>query len=1461
MGFAAILGREIIEKGLTAKHDRNNKFRLVRVKNDHGFYYYLLENQSREERLGIKQYLFDRLRIAICRLPTLEKGRVPSKPIDIEVTYNGEVCYTIRTLEKSPQQVVIHDLRPERGFAGVFSFDLTATGALVDLLFSNKVKYANEVLSRIIAYHKLFQFTFAEGSESMTSDLAIKRGVLGHHQAYIPALGKRNDDPYVIKDSSDFEEGSAQRKTIPKSKRESDQQLFKSRLAERSADSSYQINFSDLFKSGKSSDEKSIPLSTAKDKRDSTKSDSYPLPLLSSEIKRLAKLPFKCEFSSDDIKELRDDFIGDRNNEFYIGFEILDVVYRKESGRLRTFRFPLYYMKVSVSESGRTLIIDPNADGRFFLNHLALTNAVEEFGKASAGRDRLDEFFNNLLAQTIEIEGKRTRSYITRLLPINEEIFQRTREILLGFPGENGKGGLLSSLNVLGIECDLESVALYKVPKVSSQMGYALEGDLEQIRHIATEFPQRFSTSLLGQFLTPELRTENSSNEKFSNQIWIPGALPKSTRQLLNRIETSQLTLLEGPPGTGKTFTILNLFIHCLCSGKRLLIVSDQKSAIHALTEKIVEYLVGRDRTSQESLGIIALWENAIKVIDELPAQDTPLPKWINDLRAMLKIDSHQIGPSAEVANDLDGQLAEIDRQMATLKVAMQAAMELRMGADAQPEQRVSTKRFHATTAPDIDSLCQFLAFLRQPSRTNTIVAELEPSNGDLMKLFIEHRRRLSEPDLKGLFAVLDIPDAINDDLISRLVKMEELLLGFDRISPRTTESLNRCLAGWPDERISSFLRKAWTSEFLSKSSHLSYGLRIAKSLFHYPLSPLVHGLRTMISNQRMLLLRLSGSTKAVIQEVKAIHSHLHPDSSSPSPLSLEICYGMAFGAGKSSAKEVSVDSFAIQEYLMSIEDLQSKRDDLVRLKVHAQMAKFGRFPLKMDGQGGTSLATTIAAILDSLKVQRSLDDGSALYRDLQKKLLHAFPIWICRKQAVPFLFSCVERSFDLIIVDEATQCRVDDALPLLFRAKKILVVGDEKQTVLAKNSVVDDYLFREFRLEEHLRQTQARGIKGGGSHLFGLVKAIKQGHVMLDEHYRCPPDIIQYSNQYVYNNELRNMQWTLKNAPRSLEVDFSEETEKSTGKRESGKFKGIETLMVDRFFSYIERTIARIEAETGQRINVETDVAICYFLLKNEPYIKQNKGEFLRRLNRGQDVLDGAGAALQGKERDYIFYFWDINRGNMMSFKQGDDVDKRRGELNVLMSRPKKKAFHFLHKDFRTLDHSKASITDFLWKAYHRQMVTEAKSEFAPRLVNPGPEFVPWRRSSGQLISSMVDQVLALAGWQNLPKRQRDRFVRQYSVTVGDPRFCVDFMLSFQSGRKDNQPAIGVVDLSSFDGGKHSAEDIVDYYFQLQRATPHIRPLFLFLYELADINSRGHEQFLQALTEIFGKSGHHEVA
>jgi hypothetical protein len=428
------------------------------------------------------------------------------------------------------------------------------------------------------------------------------------------------------------------------------------------------------------------------------------------------------------------------------------------------------------------------------------------------------------------------------------------------------------------------------------------------------------------------------------------------------------------------------------------------------------------------------------------------------------------------------------------------------------------------------------------------------------------------------------------------------------------------------------------------------------------------------------------------------------------------------------------------------------------------------------------------------------------------------------------------------VVIDEATQCRVDDSLSLMFRAKKILVVGDDKQTVLQKNSVIDDYLFKDHELDEHLRSTQARGFKGGGSNIFALVKSIKQASVMLDEHYRCPAEIIEFSNKYVYDNELKIMQWSLPEHESPVVINYSEQGIETSKKPTSGKFKGIETEMIDRFMEYVVSTLKKIERTTGKKIDVETDVALCYFLLKNEPYVKFVKDTYLRKLNRGEDILDGAGAALQGKERDYIFYFWDVTRYNIGAFKQGDDADKRKGELNVLLSRPKKKAFHYLYRSFDQLDHSRTTITKYLWQAYHRQQNNRNREP-----IDTGDTAL-----NGSLLGSLLRFTVDESSKRSVQEVRQN--IREESIdfrkdiVVGDVGRVVD-LIGFPAGK--TKQVLGLVDLSGFGCDSTTGQNIVDYYFQLKRASPAIDPVFIFPQELIDENGQTFRSLMHSLEHM----------
>ena len=77
---------------------------------------------------------------------------------------------------------------------------------------------------------------------------------------------------------------------------------------------------------------------------------------------------------------------------------------------------------------------------------------------------------------------------------------------------------------------------------------------------------------------------------------------------------------------------------------------------------------------------------------------------------------------------------------------------------------------------------------------------------------------------------------------------------------------------------------------------------------------------------------------------------------------------------------------------------------------------------------------------------------------------LKAQPVWITAAtstQSIPMQPGV----FDLLVIDEATQCTLTDMLPLIFRAKRIVVIGDPEKMPPTRNFGVED----ERRLTEQL--------------------------------------------------------------------------------------------------------------------------------------------------------------------------------------------------------------------------------------------------------------------------------------------------------------------------------------------------------------------------------------------------------
>lgn len=137
------------------------------------------------------------------------------------------------------------------------------------------------------------------------------------------------------------------------------------------------------------------------------------------------------------------------------------------------------------------------------------------------------------------------------------------------------------------------------------------------------------------------------------------------------------------------------------------------------------------------------------------------------------------------------------------------------------------------------------------------------------------------------------------------------------------------------------------------------------------------------------------------------------------------------------------------------------------------------------------------------------------------KALAHAKG-WASTALSVGGTIPLLPALFDLVVIDEASQCSIPAVLPLLFRARRAVIIGDPMQ--LAHITTLS-------------RQTEGAQVEAAGldgeqiakarlsfrrdSAFRALEKSVDEPH-LLDEHYRSHPDIIEISNRLFYHRGLK---------------------------------------------------------------------------------------------------------------------------------------------------------------------------------------------------------------------------------------------------------------------------------------------------------------------------------------------------
>ena len=132
-----------------------------------------------------------------------------------------------------------------------------------------------------------------------------------------------------------------------------------------------------------------------------------------------------------------------------------------------------------------------------------------------------------------------------------------------------------------------------------------------------------------------------------------------------------------------------------------------------------------------------------------------------------------------------------------------------------------------------------------------------------------------------------------------------------------------------------------------------------------------------------------------------------------------------------------------------------------------------------------------------------------------------AVPCWIMAHYRVSESLPAELGCFDLVVIDEASQSDFT-ALPSLLQAKKVLIVGDDKQVSPEGVGLEEKKIIR---LMDRFLGSQVkiyRDQMSPANSIYDLFKVVfAKSAWMLKEHFRCVAPIIEYSKREFYNHEL----------------------------------------------------------------------------------------------------------------------------------------------------------------------------------------------------------------------------------------------------------------------------------------------------------------------------------------------------
>ncbi len=308
-----------------------------------------------------------------------------------------------------------------------------------------------------------------------------------------------------------------------------------------------------------------------------------------------------------------------------------------------------------------------------------------------------------------------------------------------------------------------------------------------------------------------------------------------------------------------------------------------------------------------------------------------------------------------------------------------------------------------------------------------------------------------------------------------------------------------------------------------------------------------------------------------------------------------------------------------------------------------------------------------------SLVSKKRSQQNRLLEKEDFKPLLNAFPCWCTTTYAISNSLPLKPGLFDVVIIDEASQCDIASCFPVLYRAKKAVIVGDDKQ--LAHLSFLEKAKEQSFLNQYGIDDKYQLMWRFRTNSMFDLANYYSANPVLLDEHFRSSRPIIEFSSKEFYGGRIKIMRpYFDKKCPIELHYikDGSVDTEITRNMAES---EAIIKMMQD---IIMKNSKVDEKGENPVSIGVISPFRGQVELIKKD-ILKTFPGEIIQR----HQIEVGTAHTFQGDEKDIILMSWTISdnsHAQSLTFLQKPNL------FNVAITRARKRMINFISKDPNTL-------------------------------------------------------------------------------------------------------------------------------------------------------------------------------